>query len=195
MLMNGREQKRALIVVIQIFFIILTVTFILILNACSKQEISIKDNSSTSSTNDIETSDTVIKLDNKIKKSDLEEINTASFVKYSLQDGFFLSLDDKIVTTILSGMTFKGQTKDGKYQFYETIGDYLGLDGFFNTNRVFTYGNKVIYQWTTSLNLIDLRTRTFMLHILIIIIVPLMLLMYMIKSLQQETLCKMQSIL
>lgn len=146
MLITGHKKKT---LKITSKVLLLTVFVMSMFTACSKEGISIKNNTSIPSKDGIEVTEpsreSDKEVDKQIKSSSLEEVDSANFVKSSLQYGYYLNLDGKIITSISSGMMFNDNALNDKYPFYKSIGEYLGLDGYFKTNKIFTYNDRLIY--------------------------------------------------
>ncbi len=78
-------------------------------------------------------------------KTGTNETEKVEFIHSSLQEGFYLISDGRILTGIWDGAVFENKPVSGKYPLYKWLDNYLELDGGLFLDKVFNYYDKNIF--------------------------------------------------
>ncbi|HEX9061848.1 MAG TPA: hypothetical protein VF941_16845 [Clostridia bacterium] len=84
----------------------------------------------------------------EIKKQDNKQndkIDTAKFLRSSLQYGVCVNSNGKIITSILNSYVFNGKSQNGKYLLYKKMSEYLDVDSNCKARKIYKYNHKIIY--------------------------------------------------
>lgn len=132
---------------VKVFLIIISVLLFLFLVGCDS--VNDTDNGdllslspSTQEVNAIQSTHALLNAD--ISSLD-DQLDSSGFLRSSLQDGYYVRLDGKIITKVMGRNIFSEKPVNGKYLTETGIEDLLELDGYLSIEKVFSYDKKVVY--------------------------------------------------